>query len=99
VVAKSNPYTQLAIGICGHVVGTWPQITDIGGSNPLVVCEECTQREYALNGDETFIWVRLAPDKTVGVTAKLPKPKRASKPKVERPLTVLEKILREEGLF
>jgi len=77
---------QSAIGTCGHVVWTWPQV----GND--VVCDECTREARAIDPDEPFIWVRLKPPK------KTPR-KTQPKAKPKRPWDAFLDELKQEGLF
>lgn len=93
---RSSVYTQLGIGDCGHVVVTWPQVADIGGRNPVVVCEQCMREKYGLSVDEQLlVWVALKETSVTPAVSK-PKVKREKKPK---PLTPWQTLLQQEGLF
>jgi hypothetical protein len=92
---NAHNYTQLGIGICGHVVGTWPQIAELGGRNPEVICETCMRERFELDGEEVVVWVRLKETETVGLPKPAPKP-RVKKPK---PLSPWQTLLQQEGLF
>ncbi len=77
-------YTQICLGVCGHLCEEWPLVSGIGGTDPQVVCGTCTQEEYGLEDWEAsglYVWVRIrerSPDK--------PKPaKKARKPKPKKP--------------
>lgn len=91
---SSYDYTQLGLGICGHVVGTWPQITDLGGRNPQVICDTCTREKYALPDDEVLtVWVPLKPD-AKKIAAKVAVKKKA--PKKAKPLSPWNALMQEE---
>lgn len=51
---RAHNYTQLGFGECGHVVQTWPLLTDLGGKNPRVFCEECEKSELGLDNAEAY---------------------------------------------
>lgn len=76
----------------------WPQVCDIGGGNPIVVCDDCTRDRYGLENDEQLaVWVAVKPKpvkKTVESAVSKPK-----KPKKEKPLSPWQTLLRQEGLF
>lgn len=58
----------------------WPQVSDIGGGNPEVICDVCTREQMSIpDGEVIGIWVRIEPPKEV-VKAK---PKRTRKPPVK----------------
>jgi len=95
VASRSNrdTYTQLAIGDCGHVVQMWPVVTDLGGANPRVICDDCTKEQYGIARGEQFVIVRVRqPDKSK------PKP-RKSTPRKPKPLSPFQQLLKQEGLF
>ena len=71
-------YTQTVIGTCGHVCDEWPQVTGIGGSNPQVICDECTRKEYGIDPrEQVAVWVRV--EEVEKKPAKPPAKKRAPK--------------------
>jgi hypothetical protein len=90
---RAYDYHQTLIGDCGHAVEVWPQITDIGGGNPVYLCTECTRAAYAIPESEPLsVWVREKPE---------PKPRKVTpkKPKPPRKLSPLEQMQLEAGLF
>lgn len=63
-------YTQLAFGVCGHIVQVWPQISGVGGKDPVVVCDDCTSEYFGTGtSDELAVWVRLREEKKPKKTA------------------------------
>lgn len=77
-------YKQLGIGDCGHVVTLWPMVTDIGGKNSRVICDDCTKEQYGLTGTETFIVVNVVEKKKEPV----PKEVRATQARKRTPKKV-----------
>jgi hypothetical protein len=74
------------------VVHTWPQICDIGGRNPTVICEDCTRDQNGVE-EPLHIWVPLKQDpKPVQKDAE-PKPKKVKK------LNPFDALLVQEGLL
>jgi len=87
-------YSQLGIGVCGHVVHTWPQIFELGGRGLVVICEDCTRIANELPDSEGLhVWVPLV-EKSKPATAKAePKPKKV------KPLSPFDQLLQQEGLL
>lgn len=105
-MARSNPpispYTQTGIGDCGHVVITWPQVSELGGRNARVICDECTRAKYDIPTAEQFIWVRLVkkPKAEYEETdPDMPTPKAKRAPTKRKPKGVLAQLLQQEGMF
>lgn len=101
MVRSRYDYSQSAIGICGHVVGTWPQICDPGGHNPVVPCETCTRAQFDIPEDERLtVWVAIPTASTQIVeTADKPKIKPKKRVKKEKPKTYMDELLTHAGFF
>ena len=92
---SNGEYTQLGIGDCGHIVELWPMVTDFGGKNPRVICDDCTRIHYGIdNGDQFFI-VKVVEKKDQS-NRKPPPKKRA--PRAPKPKTGFAALLEREGL-
>jgi hypothetical protein len=83
VTRSRDRYNQSGIGDCGHVVGTWPQVTDMGGRNPRVICDTCTREQYGIAPQEKIIVVFLRDDS----------PKPYSPPRKRRVKPVQDEVL------
>jgi len=77
-VPRSSAYNQLGIGDCGHVVSTWPQLTDLLGRNPRVNCEDCLREQFKVDPSATFFLVKLAEEKVTIASRTRSKTKKKS---------------------
>ena len=97
---RSSPYVQTGIGDCGHVVGTWPQISGLGGRDARVICDTCTKEKYGILSEENLIIVRLkTPPKPDWDEADPSVPQPRKKPPKKKAKTGLALLLEQEGFF
>ncbi len=78
---SNGTYTQLGIGDCGHVVGTWPLVTNIAGGDKRVICDTCTREKYGIRNGEEFAIVRLLENKPAPRPKDLPRKRAKRAPK------------------
>lgn len=83
-MVRRSDYNQLGIGDCGHVVGTWPLITNFRGGNRRVFCDKCGGVLVGLKKKE------LHPTLT--------RPRKPNVKKSAKPKSPFLTLLQEEGL-
>jgi len=101
-VRKPHRYVQTAIGMCGHVVSTWPLVQPIGGK-PEVVCDECTEAKWKVGpSDGLSVWVAIDKDPSESdedspETTAVKKATRKSPPKPRKKAEPMCSICRRKG--